>query len=1785
MAAVAGELGTRGDGKGGTENPAVDDPIGMTVEADRWSPSEQEWDELEQTVSPELLQTLVTTGFMAGMVSGQTASSMLADGRVGEDGRQRAGESGAESDESGGGSFPDAAENGDTAVEAEGKTLIIPDEPILARAIDRDGPGMAAGDLGATVDSVGEIPANLGATVDSVGEIFANLDATVDSVGEIFANLDATVDSVGEIPANLGATVDSVGEIPANLGATVDSVSEIPVSGGSTVDSVTLPPGQQAAGQKAADQKASGDSRLATMDSISSSSFAADMMSRAGDPHARTLENTLVIQPRVLGNQATSAGKVTGRRDYDLLDKLGEGGMGIVYTARQESIRRVVALKMLKAAGTHQANQREKFLAEAVITGDLEHPNIVPIYDLGRDENGAIFYAMKRVQGTPWDKLVTKKSLQENLDILLKVADAVGFAHSKQVIHRDLKPENVMLGDFGEVLVMDWGLAITVGRSTQFAMGGTPAYMAPEMVLGPPSEIGVRSDVYLLGAILYEFLVGHRPHGGQTITQCLMAASRNVITPTEKTGELVEIALRAMATKPNDRYAGVRELQEAIRSYQSHFESISLSTRAQEDLAEAQRGDRYESFARALFGFQEAVALWDGNDKARDGALQTALAYGRSAQRRGDFDLGLSLLDGAVEEHRALAGELRAAQRERELRNQRLKAARRIGAALIATIFLIITGAAIWIKMEADRALRAEQEAKEQRATAEEQRDIAILAEAAEKEAKNAAKQAEQDAVVAKEVAVVAKEDAVVAKEDAIKAQRETQIAKENEEYEGYIAKIGLAAAKIEENAFGSALALVDACPENLRNWEWGRLKYLCTREAQKLQLGGSLETVSLSPDGRRFAAGGGGGGVWVGSIDGVQPPRKIVTGATYVYAVAFSPDGSRLAIGSNARPEYLGIWDPATGEKISGFAGHTDSVVSLAWSADGRRLLSGSYDYAARLWDVTSGQSQELRGHDGWVTSVAISSDLRQLLTGSQDGTLIVWDAASGQAGPPFLGHQGAVMAAAFSPDGQRVASGGDDGKVLIWRPSELRTQDLAGLLEADRGSLGAGIERRLTAHRGAVRSLRFSRDGNRLLSSGNDNAIGLWDLATGELIKEFRGHASRVAAAVFNPEETQVVSAGYDQAIKVWNIDSYAERRVLGMQVLEGHRDSILAAAFDPSGQFIVSASRDRSAVAWDRNTGKMLRSFTEGHAYLAATALMLPKTNQIVTAAIDNSARIWDLAGGTQLHVLPGTGLHAAVAVPVSGEWIATGSDRNSVILWGLDGQPIHEFPGFVSNVTALAVSPDERRILTGDSVGRCRLIDAQTGESIWESRTHSRGISRVAFVPNSDRVLTASTDHSVAIRDAATGAELPGGVLKHPAPVTSLAVASDGSQVLTGCGDQRVRLWDLATAGVKREFELDAAPTGVALSPDGSLAMVVSGDKKIRLWQLADGTPLPSPRGNSDVFLDLSGGTLPVWSASFSADGTSLLSVGGAEAHLWDLRTGQIRVNFAPQSAVSSIGFSPRGDAFVTGSWDNSARVWDLASGKDLLKVGVGVHTRFVNAAAFSPDGLRLATGSDDHTVRLWDAQSGSLRGSFVGHQDRVTAVDFSHDGKWLLTASADRTARIWDTATFQQLRKLERHQDVVLCGRFSNDGRWVVTGSDDRTARLWDAETGQPLTTSAEDQSVREIILDAHTAGVAAVAFSPDDTRVVTGGKDMVAKLWDPKTGKEILTLAGHTRELTAVAFSPDGRDLLTASRDGTMILWPSEGWKAPRVTTLQPLRPTLEPLRPTLEPLRPMATE
>ncbi len=1627
---------------------------------------------------------------------------------------------------------------------------------------------------------------------------------------------------------------------------------------------------------------------------------------------AQSLESQahIVIKPRVMAQSAEPAG---ARADYQVVDKLGEGGMGVVYAARQASIDRTVAVKMLKPNSAENREERGKFLSEAIVTGDLEHPNIVPIYDLGKREDGALFYSMKRVKGTPWDSVIQERSFAENVEILQKVADAVGFAHSRSVVHRDLKPENVMLGDFGEVLLMDWGLALSQAADpSTTGMGGTPAYMAPEMATGPVDAISGSADIYLLGAILYEIITGRPPHTGKTVMDCLFAAARNEIFPVPegKDGreELIAIAQTAMATDPTKRHGTVVAFQDAIREYQSHSESISLSTRADEDLTEAGQTKSYETFAKARFGFQEAFELWEGNDRAKVGVTEASLAYAGSALEKGDFDLGLSLLDPKDPQQAELAEKLTAAQRERDERQQRLKTYRRIGIALVALVFVVIIVAFFLVAAQMDKANKARARAEEQKKVAEEQKQIAETKEKEALEQKGIADQKTTEALTQKKIAdektaealaqkKIADEQtaAAVAQKKVADAQRAKAVkAREKEEYGAYIARIGLAAAKIEENAFEKAAELLELCPAGLRDWEWGRLRFLCTRDISTFQANWPLECVAFSPDGKRFATAGWEGKVHIANIDTDQKAVRLGggelaeivldTGGDYVFDLAFSPDGKYLATGGNSRPHYVQVWDANTGQllhQLAGANGHTDTVISVAFSQKGagagQRLLTGSYDGTARLWDWQNETVVRVfTGHDWWVWSAAFSPDEKRIVTASQDGSAMVWDVDSGEPGPPFLGHQAPVYAAAFSPDGGLVATAGYDNRVLIWNPDEVQRFDISSVVSGE--SSPEQKYRVLEGHSAAVRSVEFSQDGKLLVTGSNDNTIHVWDVASGESLKILRGHAGRVPACVFSPDGKHVVSASHDRTAKRWNIEGYREVRVFKGHVLEGHRDEILGAAFSPQGDRVVTASRDRSAKIWDPADGQELDEFKEGHEFLASTVLFFPGSKRIVTAATDNTARIWDIASGTELIAMEHTGPSAAVALSHDGTWLLTGSDAKEARIWDAEtGDLLHTLGGHGSEVSAVAVSPgpDNQWILTADAAGRCILWDAKTRKVKWEQAMHSRGISAAHFLPSGDRVLTSSLDNTVSQWDVKTGEEIRDLRLVHPDAVTALAIAPDGRRGLTVCADRIVRLWDLHahtvlhTLAIDRPADEDSAEAGagrdgaatsserasrqgvsaISFDSTGRQAITVSGDNRVRLWQVTDDDHLLPAATGDNVIVDLSAGGGLVWSAIFSPKGDYVVTVGGDEARLWDLATRQSAMRFSPHGSVASANFSPDGRRVVTGSWDNTARIWDVDTGRSLLKLeGDDGHTKYVNSAVFSSDGSQVVTASDDRTIKIWNADSGECNLTLTGHEDRVRTARFSPDGLKVLSSSNDNTTRIWDAKTGKCLTTLHGHSQAVLDAAFSNDGSLVITAGEDNEARMWHAATGEPVMIAAadvdegmaedsedsadepdadsatpgeddpnagqnatdeppatdqaglplatlaaslqgpapqppskddatpatdapaddnagppepftDDEPVPEpqpLILTGHTAAVTSVAFSPDDSRVVTGSADGTAKIWDILKGNEILTLKGHSEELTAVAFSPgDGQTVLTGSRDGTCILWLTVDWK------------------------------
>lgn len=377
------------------------------------------------------------------------------------------------------------------------------------------------------------------------------------------------------------------------------------------------------------------------------------------------------------------------RSHYEVLEKISEGGMGLVYNVKENSLKREVALKICRMGIKPDAKnpkELEEFTNEAYMTAHLDHPGVVPIYALAKDSDGRPFFSMKKVSGTSWNDLLHPDSVKDaglrpavekrarqmtwrdHFEILLKVCDAVAYAHSKSILHRDLKPENIMLGDYGEVYVMDWGLAMYFDERNEYKrfpdlkpqLAGTPNYMAPEMVRGEMKSLGPASDIYLLGGILYEIITGRPPHDGPTVMEMLRKVARGASVPPPETVSgssmippaLSRIVMKALAPDISGRYQTVTEFQQALREYIANSESMAVCGRALETLETIRRSlsetmaiDKdsaavmYGKLSECIGGFQQAVDLWSGNIDARRGLLEALTMQIRLAVQQSDLTL------------------------------------------------------------------------------------------------------------------------------------------------------------------------------------------------------------------------------------------------------------------------------------------------------------------------------------------------------------------------------------------------------------------------------------------------------------------------------------------------------------------------------------------------------------------------------------------------------------------------------------------------------------------------------------------------------------------------------------------------------------------------------------------------------------------------------------------------------------------------------------------------------------------------------------------------------------------------------------------------------------------------------------------------------------------------------------------------------------------------------------------------------------------------------------------
>ncbi|MFO0667667.1 MAG: protein kinase [Polyangiaceae bacterium] len=391
----------------------------------------------------------------------------------------------------------------------------------------------------------------------------------------------------------------------------------------------------------------------------------------------RVDERIPVAIPSNLPIEVVRAEKIPSPSHLVVKKAIGHGGMGHVHPATDRNLLRDVAMKRLNKEYSGTTYFKDAFIAEAQINGQLEHPNIVPVHELAIDANGVPYFTMKLVQGQSFDKWLslrapgTVERIEGGIEILLKICDAIAYAHYRGVVHRDLKPENVMVGDFGQVYVMDWGLSKLIhsepasgNRAMMNAPGpvGTPGYMSPEQARGNPADIDERSDVFGVGAMLFDVLSGRPPFGtGPTEAVLKRTAAGEVLSIDEACAHvgvsrrIRAVAERATMADPDKRYPSIMELKEAMRGFLHGGLHLPRRVYAAGDLIvrEGEKGDaaymivagRCRAF-RTVNGVEETLSIMEPGDAFGEMAL--ILYEPRSASVVAVDNVTLLVLDQAT---------------------------------------------------------------------------------------------------------------------------------------------------------------------------------------------------------------------------------------------------------------------------------------------------------------------------------------------------------------------------------------------------------------------------------------------------------------------------------------------------------------------------------------------------------------------------------------------------------------------------------------------------------------------------------------------------------------------------------------------------------------------------------------------------------------------------------------------------------------------------------------------------------------------------------------------------------------------------------------------------------------------------------------------------------------------------------------------------------------------------------------------------------------------------------
>ncbi len=1039
--------------------------------------------------------------------------------------------------------------------------------------------------------------------------------------------------------------------------------------------------------------------------------------------------------------------EILGDGRYEIGPTVGRGGMGVILDAHEPAAQRNVAMKLMLDCS--RPADIGRFVQEAQITAQLEHPNIVPVHELGVNELGQPFYTMKFVRGVSLGKVLDQLALDDPatakkyplstlLTIFQKICDAIAFAHSKGVIYRDLKPENIMLGEYGEALVMDWGLAKMLGREPAMAVagdssapvlrppawtvgGGSSAptvvgtvmgslqYMSPEQASGEVEELDARTDLYALGAMLYHLLTLQPPFTGEEGEVLENVRAGTVVRPAEALGlkkvphvpggrvpeSLAAVAMKAMALKPGDRYQTVPDLQREIASYQSGFATSAENAGAWKLAALFFRRHRTVSIATMLvllFGAFFAYKMIQARERTE--SAKRFAADQRDAAEDHSYvshllDAGRHLADGYPENALELLLRHRHEPSGRDLRGWE------------------------WFHLLG---------------------------------------QLNQD-----RLQVRAHDGGVLA---------------------------------LSASADGALLATGGA-DGTVAIWRSRGL----VPEFRLPAHTGPVYAVVWHAGGKMLATGGADGMVRVWDAETRKLLAEMRTAAGLaVRALAWQPEdgGSpRLAVGGLEKEAVL--WELPTADRpgrIEILQNTENGVAALSWSADGRQLALGKMETGKciEVLDFVSRKPVFKGGFPsgGYAPAIAFHPSGKYVAAGSKERHVSLLEIPKG-AVLSESPHHGPVSALAWSPDGRQLASASHDRTIrVLTHPDSKKARQM------------------FTGHTGEINTLAWVRwagapKSSVLFSGGADGTLRAWPVARSEEGAFSEQADNWIAGARWSPDGRRIAVAAFRDFVDVYTPASGRQPARLVTR----------SAAFDvewsPTGDRLAVAERHAGQVeVLDAEKGGSIRTLKLDGVNRVAWST----SGKYLAAASPAGVRVWNAQSASELTTIPRPA--GSIAWAADDRRVAIGGEDGAIEIWdGLNGQLIATWrpapPAMADAVSSkhepprqvfdLAWSPDGRRLafVTQDSVAG--LLDARDGRLLRTFTGHGGGIWRLDWSGDSRRLATCGQDGVLFVFNAETGdqlAQIMRGVGR--AELHAVDWSPDGRQLLSGGYDQMLRVWD-------------------------------------------------------------------------------------------------------------------------------------------------------------------------------------------------------------------------------------------------------------------------------------------------------------------------------------------------------------------------------------------------------